>query len=77
MDEDKEGFRKGGFRTRGMRNRRDVGQEGCRKSGMLDTEWTVGMPDLGMPERKDARKKGYGKGGVQERRDMGKVGFKR
>ena len=76
MDEDKEGFRKGGFRTRGMRNRRDVGQEGCRKSGMLDS-WDAGPRELGMPERKDARKKGYGKRGVQERRDMGKVGFKR
>ena len=51
-----------------MLDRRDAGKVGC---------WTVGMPDLGMPERKDARKKGYGKGGVQERRDMGKVGFKR
>ena len=49
-----------------MLDRRDAGKVGC---------WTVGMPDLGMPERKDARKKGYGKGGVQERRDMGTVGF--
>ena len=51
-----------------MLDRRDAGKVGC---------WTVGMPDLGMPERKDARKKGYGKGGAQERSDMGKVVFKR
>ena len=56
-----------------MLDRRDAGKVGCWTVGMPD----LGMSDLGMPERKDARKKGYGNGGVQERRDMGKVGFKR
>ena len=61
-----------------MQNRRDVGQEECRKGGMLDLEMSdLGMLDLGMPERRDRGKEGCRKGGVQERRDTEKVEFKR
>ena len=37
-----EGYRKGGFRTGGMQNRRDVGQEECRKGKML-YRWDAGQ----------------------------------
>ena len=41
-DTGKEGYRKGGFRTGGMQNRRDVGQEECRKGKML-YRWDAGQ----------------------------------
>ena len=42
-----------------MQNRRDVGQEECRKGGMLD-RWDAGLRDVGLGDARpwDARKKG-------------------
>ena len=67
MDTKEEGYRKRGFRTGGMRNRRYVGQdrtnagkEGCRTGGMQD--W------------RDAGKDRCRKGQMQERRDEEKEG---
>ena len=61
-----------------MQERWDAGKVGCWTGGMLDLEMLdLGMLHLGMPGRRCRGKEGCRKGGVQERRDTGKVGFKR
>ena len=67
MDAEEEGYRKRGFRTGGMRNRRyagqdrtDAGKEGCRTGEMK--EWRdAGLERCrtgGMHERRDEEKEG-------------------
>ena len=55
----KEEYRKGGFRTEGLQNRRDAGKEEYRKAVIQ--------------ERRDEGKEGCMKGGAQERRDAGNI----
>ena len=58
MDTDKQGYRKGGFSTGGMRNRRDAGQDRTER----------------MQERRDVGKEGCRKGRMQEMRNEEKEG---
>ena len=55
MDTDKQGYRKGGFSTGGIRNRRDAGQDRTER----------------MQERRDVGLEGCRKRRMQERTDAG------
>ena len=67
------GYRKGGFRTKGIRNRREAGHEGY-KQGVMQDRWDTGREhaERRNAERRDAGKQGCTNRGMKERRDAGK-----